>query len=72
MGFRRGLLLGTLLGLAGGLISGPPSEQRGAGPPSLLDKMRAAARDEREATETRLEERFRVAKETGSVPSDEG
>ncbi len=73
MSFRRGLFLGLLVGLVSGVVSGEPSSSRvgtagEAGGRSLLDEARAAAKAEREATEARLEERFRVAKATGHTP----
>ena len=76
MGFRRGLFLGLLVGLVGGVISGEPSGSDGdsaqaSGGGSLLDEARAAAKAERDATEARLEARFRVAKETGHTPEDD-
>ena len=82
MGFRRGWLLGLLAGIVAAVISGRPakpsgpSQDAGAGGPagggggSLLDEARAAAGAERAATEARLEERFRAARQTGRMPED--
>ena len=70
MGFRRGLFLGLLAGLVAGVVSGEPS-QGSPGQGSLLDAVRSAAKAEREATEARLEARFRVAKETGRTPEED-
>lgn len=75
MGFRRGLFLGLLVGLVSGIVSGEPSSSvpsAESGGLSLLDEARTAAKAEREATEARLEARFRVAKETGHTPEDAG
>ncbi len=75
MGFRRGWLLGLLAGIVAAVISGRPakpsgpSQDAGAGG-SLLDEARAAASAERAATEARLEERFRAARQTGRMPED--
>ena len=71
MGFRRGLMLGVIVGLVGAVVSGEPSAAEGdpsGGGGSRVDEARTAAKWEREATEARLDARFRFAKETGRTP----
>ena len=82
MGFRRGFLLGLLAGIVGAVMGGRPSADEGAsggpaaggghegGSGSLLDEVRAAAQAERTAAEARMEERFRVARQTGRMPEE--
>ena len=70
MGFRRGLFLGLLVGLASAIVSGRPRGEpaAGSGGRSLLDEVREASQVEREATERRLALRFQRARETGKSP----
>ncbi|PZC47629.1 MAG: hypothetical protein DK306_001100 [Chloroflexi bacterium] len=70
MGFRRGLMLGVIVGLVGAVVSGEPSADASGSGGSRLEEARAAGKAEREATEARLESLFHVAKETGHVPED--
>ena len=78
MGLRRGLFLGLLAGLIGALLSRSPAGEPGDGdsaaqapPRGLLDEARAAARDEREATERHLRERLARARRGDPLPSDD-
>lgn len=74
MGLRRGLFLGFLVGAitaAAGRFSAngeSASSDQAAGDPSLLDRARVAARDERQATESRLRNSYERARHSGHMP----
>lgn len=78
MSFRRGLMFGFLAGAIGAAMSRlAPAVEEGASasaaapPTTRLGKARAAGRDERQAAEQKLRDRYDAARRSGHLPSDE-
>jgi hypothetical protein len=74
IGFRRGLFLGLLVGAitaAAGRFSSddqPTASDRSDGEPSAFQRARKAAREERQATESRLRSSYDRARRSGHMP----
>jgi hypothetical protein len=74
IGLRRGLFLGFLVGAITAAAErfsdsgASASSEQTEGERSTLSRARAAARDEREATESRLRSSYERARHTGHMP----